>query len=87
MMEYAGAVIVGILVICALYSHFGDIAKMKKWDFDWYRGEFPKLVSNRGVQCYKCNGSNIGTERLMGQTYMRAHICRQCGTKLYYSNE
>ena len=89
-MELAIIVIIGIGVIQVLYSRFVEnakISKMKKWDFEWYRKEFPKLVSNRGVQCYKCNSFNIGTERLMEQTYMRAHLCKQCGSKLYYSKE
>lgn len=63
------------------------IAKLKKWDFNWYRSEFPHLVKNGSVTCYKCNGHNIGTERLLNQTFLRGHVCRQCGTTLYYSQE
>jgi hypothetical protein len=61
--------------------------RLAKFNFDWYRSEFPQLVSEGKVKCYKCGGSHLGTERMMNQTYMRSHICRQCGTTLYYSKE
>ena len=62
--------------------------QMRKWNLAWYRAEFPHLVGKDGrVTCYSCGSSNIGTERLMEGMYMRRHLCRQCGTTLYYSPE
>lgn len=59
----------------------------RRYDFDWYGAEFPKLVTKDQVICYKCNSADIGVERQFQQTYMRSHVCRRCGTTLYYSKE
>jgi len=64
-----------------------QLAKKRSWNYQWYSNEFPQLVKNGRVTCYQCGGSSVGVERLMNQTYLRAHICRQCGTTLYYSSE
>lgn len=79
----------GVAAIIALswFWHYRRIAKLRRFNYDWYRGEFPDLVTARGVRCYRCNSSNIGTELLKQQTFLRAHVCRQCGTRLYYSQE
>ncbi|WP_298925209.1 hypothetical protein [uncultured Ramlibacter sp.] len=61
--------------------------KKRKQDFAWYKAENPSLVTNGRVQCNSCGGSTIVTERLLNGTYLRAHICRTCGTTLYYSPE
>lgn len=63
------------------------LRKLRSQNFDWYRGEFPSLVANGRVTCYRCKGTSVGTERLMHNTFLRAHICRNCGTTLYYSRE
>lgn len=87
-LQFLGIIAIILIVIgLSWFTHFRPLLQMKKWNFDWYRAEFPALVGDRGVRCYKCNSSNIFTERLMQGIFMRAHICRQCGTKLYYSKE
>lgn len=83
----AGICLIPILIGYVVYDHFKSISNMKKFNFDWYRRQFPEFVSNRGVKCYKCKSPKVGTERVMNRTYMRSHICRQCGTTLYYTPE
>ena len=78
---------IGAGVIWQVVSHFRKIFQMKRWNYEWYRGEFPQLARNGRVSCYKCAGSDVGTERFMNHTYMRSHVCRTCGTTLYYSPE
>ena len=48
-------------------------------------GAIPTLDGR--VKCRHCNSASIGTERLMQNTYLRRHVCRQCGTTLYHSPE
>ena len=61
--------------------------KLRRQNYDWYRGKYPGLVSPGRVKCYRCDGSDIGTERLMNGAFTRAHLCRTCGANLYYSPE
>lgn len=79
--------IVVILIIAFWVRHFYKVWQMKRWDYEWYRREFPKLVHNGRVSCYRCNSTDLRVERLMNHTYMRTHHCGQCGTTLYYSRE
>lgn len=75
-----------VLTFFAIRRHL-EARKMKNWNFDWYVKEFPNLHKGGRVSCYKCKSPSIGVERMMNQTYMRRHVCRQCGTTLYYSSE
>lgn len=68
-------------------GQFIRMAKRKRQNFDWYKAKYPNLVSPGRVQCYHCDSTNIGTERLMNRTFLRGHVCRSCGTNLYYSPE
>lgn len=77
---------VGVIIAGVIYQQM-QLAKKRRWNYQWYAGEFPNLVRNGRVACYRCQSTNLGVERLMHQTYLRAHICRQCGTTLYYSSE
>jgi len=77
----------GGLVIGAIIYQQMQLAKKRRWNYQWYAGEFPQLVKNGRVTCYRCGSTNLGVERLMNRTFLRAHICRQCGTTLYYSSE
>lgn len=74
--------IMGFLIYRLLW-----LRKLRRQNFDWYRSNFPALFAKGKVICHRCNSSNIGTERLMQGTYLRAHVCRNCGTNLYYSKE
>ena len=77
-----------VLFILAVYLYrFLRVQKLKRQNYDWYVAQNPKLVSGGRVRCLKCDSSNIGTERLMNRTFLRVHVCRQCGTALYYSKE
>lgn len=82
-----GAVLVVIMLVAIVVTNSRRQAKMRSWNFDWYKKEFPNLIKGGRVACYKCNGTDIGIERLMNHMYMRRHVCRTCGTALYYSPE
>ena len=66
---------------------FLRVQMLKRENYDWYKAQYPALVANGHVKCHKCESSNVSTERMMKRTYLRAHVCRQCGTSLYYSVE
>ena len=67
-----------------IYRH--NARKASK-NFDWYKRQHPHCVRDGRVKCNKCGSGHMGTERLMNHSYLRGHICRQCGTTLYYSRE
>jgi hypothetical protein len=84
-------VIIPLLLVCAVaykgISWYLAVRRMRLYNYQWYKGEFPDLVSDKFVKCYRCGSTNVGTERVMQRTYMRSHFCRSCGTKLYFSPE
>lgn len=63
------------------------IELLRSQNFEWYRAQFPDLVKNGKVKCYRCAGESIHIEKLLHQTQLRMHTCRTCGTTLYYSSE
>ncbi len=71
-------------VFFLIYRH--NARKASK-NFDWYKRQHPQCVRDGRVKCHKCGSGHMGTERLMNHSYLRGHICRQCGTTLYYSRE
>lgn len=80
-----------VLVIAAfaahVVSHIRGQRNVDRFDFLWYRQEFPELVKDGRIACYRCHGKDIGVERKMNNSYVRSHYCRSCGTTLYYSRE
>lgn len=68
---------------------YGALKQFKRLnrDYNWYKAQHPACVQRSRTTCHKCGGSRIGVRNLMGGTYMRAHICNDCGTTLYYSKE
>ena len=79
--------IVGAIAIAQIVIKSNRIKELKGWNFEWYQEQYPANVVDNKVTCRKCGSGNIGTERMMDKSYMRAHICRTCGTKLYFSPE
>jgi hypothetical protein len=76
-----------LLVVALIYKQY-DIFKKKRMNFAWYCMTHPTQVGRDGrASCFQCNGRSVATERLMGRTFLRRHICRTCGTTLYYSPE
>lgn len=61
--------------------------RMREQNLAWYRAEHPTRVTKDAVSCRECGSTNVGTERVLERTYMRRHLCRNCGTTLYYSPE
>lgn len=86
-METLLEILVASAIVVGLIYYQMQLAKRRNWNFEWYAKEFPELVLNGRVTCYRCRASSIGTERLMQHTFLRAHVCRHCGTTLYYSSE
>ena len=83
--------VVIVLVIAAFVAKIVSIIQgqrnARRFDFLWYQGEFPELVKDGRVACYRCRGKDVGVERKMNHSYVRSHYCRSCGTTLYYSQE
>ncbi len=61
--------------------------RLRKQSYEWYKKTYPQFVLDGRVKCHHCNSTRIGTERLMQHTYLRRHVCQQCGNTLYYSSE
>jgi len=78
--------VLALVALSAVWRYL-KFRKLRQQDHDWYKKAFPQSVAHGRVKCFRCNGSSIGTERLMQRTYLRRHVCRQCGTTLYYSPE
>lgn len=67
----------------------GRAARIRKdHNYAWYRTTFPEHAHASGrVSCRHCGGSSVQARNLMNRTFMRAHVCAQCGTTLYFSAE
>lgn len=52
-----------------------------------YLERHPKTLRHGRVHCYRCGSGSIYLRPVGsgGRTVINAHICRQCGTKLYKS--
>lgn len=83
--------VVIVLVIAAFIAYVAWFIQgqrnVQRFDFLWYRQEFPELVKDGRVACYRCHSKDTGVERKMNHSYVRSHFCRSCGTTLYYSRE
>ena len=87
---YIPVAIVFFGFIFIIYKNITRILRNKELrsqDFVWYKNQFPTHVNGTKVSCKSCHSTNIGTERLMHKSYLRAHLCRTCGTTLYHSPE
>jgi hypothetical protein len=59
-----------------------------KHDYSWYRSTFPGHAHDKGkVSCRHCQNPHIQVRNLMNRSFMRAHLCNQCGKSLYFSPE
>jgi uncharacterized paraquat-inducible protein A len=63
------------------------LTKARASNYDWYKSTYPDHVSGNRVSCLKCMGTRIHVRSLMRRTFLREHVCTQCGTALYYSAE
>jgi hypothetical protein len=63
------------------------LAKARASSYDWYKSTYPDRVNGNRVSCCKCDGMRIHVRSLMRRTFLREHVCTQCGTALYYSQE
>lgn len=83
-------IIAAAIVVVAVWGsarYVRGLINFRRFDFNWYRREFPHLVQHGQVTCYSCGSNDMGIERKLQQTYVRSHVCRRCGTTLYYSRE
>jgi len=57
-------------------------------DYPWYRATFPGHAHDKGkVSCRHCRNPHIQVRNLMNRSFMRVHLCNQCGKSLYFSPE
>ncbi len=84
---YGGIGLFVTFVIAAIIRSGIQLRNLKKQNYEWYVKTHPKHIHRGRPQCHSCNGSALNVERLMNQTYLRRHYCRNCGTTLYYSPE
>lgn len=70
-----------------LSRNYARMKRMRGQNFDWYRTTYASHVRNGRVACRKCDCDRISVRQLMRHTYMREHVCTQCGETLYYSLE
>jgi len=75
------------IIVVLLIGRYRRVQAMLGNGFAWYCAQSPKNFRDGRVHCSACDSANIRTERLMNQTYVRAHVCGQCGTKLYFTKE
>lgn len=75
------------IVIGGIVFHHLKIAAKRAENYEWYLNEHPAALRNGRVHCHKCDCSRLSVQRLMNKTYLRAHVCTQCGTTLYHSKE
>lgn len=80
---------VGFLVLLwsQLQQGYARMRHMQERNFDWYRASYPAHLRNGRVTCHNCSCDRINVRALMRRTYMREHVCTQCGETLYYSPE
>lgn len=76
-----------VAIIRGIRKNLRMLKQMREQDLNWYRSEHPDHVRDGKVKCHQCAGTNIGTELVKNNTFMRRHMCRTCGTALYYSPE
>lgn len=74
--------IIGFLVVSQV-----KLARKRSQNYEWYLNEHPGAFRNGRVHCHACDNSRLSVQRLMNKTYLRAHVCTQCGTTLYHSKE
>lgn len=84
-----GIFFLGFLFVVGAVIHEAIKSKKKakhesQWNYRWYVGEFPELCRDGVVRCYQCHSSKLAIH-LSESLGLRAHVCVQCGTRLYYS--
>lgn len=84
-----GIVLMILLIFILAVRQSGRTARIRKaHDYLWYRKTFPEHAHANGrVTCRHCGGSSVQPRNLMNRSFMRAHVCTQCGTTLYFSAE
>jgi hypothetical protein len=75
------------LVSVSIARYWRRIALLKRQNYDWYRKQHPGAFRNGRILCHKCGNDRIAIRALLQQTYLREHVCSNCGTTLFYSPE
>lgn len=76
------------LIISVIAAAILQGQRRRRFNHAWYRQQHPTLVDERGrLRCRSCGSNEVQIRNLMNKTYMRAHICGQCGTTLFFSPE
>ncbi|CAN7781958.1 hypothetical protein LJR175_008181 [Variovorax sp. LjRoot175] len=75
------------LLVAWIISDRLKLRKERGRDYQWYLGEHPGALKNGRVHCHNCGSPRLSVQRLMNRTFLRSHVCGQCGTTLYHSKE
>ena len=71
----------------AWIHQYRQTQRLREQDYEWYRSRYPDNVKGNRVTCNTCGSDRITVRGLMRQTRLREHVCTQCGSALYYSQE
>jgi len=74
-------------VVAAIIQQYQRLQKLREQDYQWYRERYPEAIKGSRVTCNSCGSDRITVRGLMQHTYLREHVCTQCGSALYYSRE
>lgn len=80
----------GLVFSVVFFGFIYQLLKMRslaKKNYAWYCEQHPSHVVNGRVHCCHCFCPRIAVHSLMQRTFLRAHVCCQCGETLYYSKE
>ncbi len=81
-------IIIFFIIVFFIFISIVSLKVSKDETFDAYKRRRPDLVRNGSVKCAKCGGTSIWMKQVARSVFgtKYAHTCRNCGTKLYYSN-
>lgn len=71
MLDQASPIIllaIAVVIILGSIHYVRGFLNFRRYTFDWYRQEFPKLVTKHSVACYRCGNEHIETERKLQHT-------------------
>lgn len=81
------ALLFGTIFFFVGVSRYRKFTRFAKQTYDWYKQQYPELLTDQGARCYSCKSSSVRVRGLMNHTYTREHFCARCGATLYYSPE
>lgn len=80
-------IIVAFVAVASSVQRYQRIKKFREQDYQWYRNRYLDAIKGNRVTCNSCGSDRITVRGLRQRTYLREHVCTQCGSALYYSPE